>query len=107
MNPSQNFVCPHCHTKLPFSYVARIKNDHEFDCPNCGETLVPQKVKSFLWGYVVGFFAMALPGQVMLYLYDDFLLALTVGALCFAVVLIAFCLYLYTNTKIVKSSTLT
>jgi predicted RNA-binding Zn-ribbon protein involved in translation (DUF1610 family) len=103
MERKESFQCPHCRTKLPFFFVAKIKNDHEFECPNCGETLVPEKTKSFLWGYVLGFLAFVVPGQILLYLYDDFVLAFMASTICALTAIFLIAVYIYSNTSLNKS----
>lgn len=103
MKKTESFQCPHCWRKLPFSFVVKIKNDHEFECPNCREMLVPEKTKSFLWGYVLGFLSFVVPAQVLLYLYDDITLAFSVSAVCAMVAILLIALYVYSNTSLTKS----
>lgn len=102
MNQGQNFICPHCRSKLPFSYVLKIKTDHQFDCPSCGETLVPLKTKSFTWGYIIGFLAFVVPGQILLYLYDDIGLAFMVSTVSALTAILIISVYIYSNTRLTK-----
>jgi len=103
MEKEENFQCPHCCVKLPFIYVVKIKNDHEFDCPHCGGTIVPEKTKSFLWGYVLGFLAFVVPAQITLYLYDDIVLTFVVSTMCSLTVIFLISVYIYSNTRLTKS----
>ena len=84
-------------------FVVKIKNDHEFDCPSCGESLVPEKTKSFTWGYIIGFLAFVVPAQIMLYLYDDIVLAMLAGTACGMTAIFTIALYVYSNTRLTKS----
>src|SRR5690554_555930 len=103
MERKEKFQCPNCGTKLPFMFVVKIKNDHEFNCPSCGASLVPEKTKSFTWGYIIGLLAFLVPFNVMLYFEDDFLLALLVGTVCGLTAIFLVSVYVYSNIRLTKS----
>lgn len=104
METKEKFQCPHCKKKLPFFFVVKIKSDHEFECPNCGNTIVPESTKSFVWGYVLGFLSFVVPAQLLLYLYNDFLLAFMVSIMSALTVIFFIALYVYSNTILTKST---
>ena len=104
MERKEKFECPHCKMKLPFFFVIKIKTDHEFDCLYCGEKMVPERSKSFTWGYVIGFLSFVLPAQILRYLNQDFVVVFLV-ALLFGLVSVFFVAsYVYTTTHLIKSN---
>lgn len=104
METKEKFQCPHCKSKLPFLFVVKIKNGHEFECPSCGETIMPEQTKSFLWGYVLGFLSFVVPAQVIIYMYDNIVLAFMVSTMSALTVIFLIALYVYSNTILTKST---
>ncbi len=104
MERKEKFECPNCKKKLPFFFVTKIKTDHAFDCINCGEKIIPERSKSFTWGYVIGFLSFVIPAQTLLYLNHDFLVSFLL-ALLFGLVSVFFvATYIYTTTHLIKSN---
>jgi len=106
MDSKKTFVCPHCSKKLPFRNIMKVKNGHEFNCPNCGEAIVPLKTKSFTWGFVIGFLAFAVPQQIIFHLHQDIVLAFLIGILNAVTAFVLVSIYLYCNTVFVKPSSI-
>lgn len=104
MEMKEKFECPHCKKKLPFFFVTKIKADHAFDCLYCGEKIIPERSKSFTWGFVIGFLSFVIPAQTLLYLNHNFLVSFLV-ALLFGLVSVFFVAsYVYTTTHLIKSN---
>lgn len=104
MERKVKFECPNCKKKLPFFFMTKIKTDHAFDCLNCDEKIIPERSKSFTWGYVIGFLSFMIPAQTLLYLNHDFLVSFLL-ALLFGLVSVFFvATYIYTTTNLIKSN---
>ena len=53
----EKFKCPNCKNKIPFNEVFQFKKGHQTICSNCNTSLRPKKVKSWNWGFFIGFLA--------------------------------------------------
>ena len=104
MEKKEKFGCPHCKMKLPFFFVTKIKTDHAFDCPNCGEKIIPERSKSFTWGYVIGFLSFVIPAQTLRYLNHNFLVSFLAALLIGLVSVFFVASYVYTTTHLKKST---
>tara|TARA_R110002096_G_scaffold419420_1_gene624062 strand:- start:267 stop:635 length:369 start_codon:yes stop_codon:yes gene_type:complete len=107
MEKKESFTCPHCEQKLPFRVILKVKKDHVFTCPLCREAVVPQKTKSFTWGYIIGLLSFALPQQIVFYLHQDNVLAFLIGFLHAVTAFGLLSLYFYFNTKFSKAIAIT
>ena len=103
MKKKESFTCPYCEKKLSFRVILKGKKDHSFECLLCGEAVVPQKIKSFSWGYIIGFMSFALPQQIVFYLHQDNVLAFLIGFLHAVTTFVLVSLYFYFNTKFSKA----
>lgn len=104
MDTKELFVGPHCRIKLPFRLILKVKSGYAFNCPYCGEVMVPLKTKSFTWGYIIGFLSFVFPHQIVIYLNQDFMLSFLIGLLHSVTAFGLDSLYLYYSTKFVKPS---
>jgi DNA-directed RNA polymerase subunit RPC12/RpoP len=104
MEIKESFICPHCRKKLPFRLILKVKSGHAFNCPYCGEGMVPLKTKSFTWGYMIGFLSFAIPQQIVFYFHQDFMLSFLIGLLHAIIVFGLVSLYLFYSTEFVKPS---
>ena len=94
-----NFLCDKCNTKVSFWETLKIKQDHATICVSCGTSLYPVNIKSFNWGFGIGFIALALPGKIVLWYTDDFFKALTLGLICGVIAVFCIAFYTYKTTK--------
>lgn len=104
MERKEKFECPHCKKILPFFFVTKIKADYAFDCLNCGEKIIPERSKSFTWGYVIGFLSFVIPAQTLFYLNYDFLVSFLAALLFGLVSVFLVASYVYTTTHLIKSN---
>ena len=89
---------------MPFRFFLKVKSGHEFECPHCGEVMVPLKTKSFIWGYTIGFLSFVIPQHIVFYLHQDFMLSFLIGLLHSITAFGLVSLYLYYSTEFVKPS---
>lgn len=100
---TEKFSCPNCKSKLPFAYVFKIANGHEFECPSCSTLLKPLNSKTWTWGAIIGFIGVVIPAQLYLYLHDNIVIALLIGVVTGATSVFAVALYVYLKTYLSKS----
>ncbi len=95
---------PELQKEITLLFCDQDKTDHAFDCLNCGEKIIPERSKSFTWGYVIGFLSFVILAQTLLYLNHDFLVSFLL-ALLFGLVSVFFvATYIYTTTHLIKSN---
>ena len=77
----KNFKCPRCNNSISIKELFRFKRKNQTKCDNCNTILKPIKIKSWNWGFVIGLLSVAIPAKIILFYYNDFLLAAFVGLL--------------------------
>ncbi|MGN7885427.1 hypothetical protein [Dyadobacter sp. 22481] len=99
MSNPKVFTCPACNNELGFKNVVKVADGHEFNCPHCGTTIVPEKSKTWRWGYLIGLISVVVPSKVYLeYFQDNIVVALMIGAVCGATAIMGICVYVYKTT---------
>ena len=99
---SESFTCPNCKRKLPFKYVLKIANNHEFKCPKCSAVLKPRSTKSWAWGAVIGFLSVVIPAQLYLMVDDNIVVAILIGLMLGSTSVFLIALLVYRNTYLTK-----
>lgn len=96
---SEKFLCPKCKTKVPFKETFNFKKNHITKCSNCGAELTPKNVKSWNFGFFIGFIGVVIPAYTILHLYKNFLLAVFVGIVTGAIAILGIAYYTYLTTE--------
>ncbi|GGE23097.1 hypothetical protein [Psychroflexus salis] len=96
---SEKFLCPKCKTKVPFKETFNFKKNHITKCSNCGAELTPKNVKSWNFGFFIGFIGVVIPAYTILHLYKSFLLAVFVGIVTGAIAILGIAYYTYLTTE--------
>ena len=99
---AESFTCPNCKRKLPFKYVLKIANNHEFKCPKCETVLKPRPTKSWAWGAVMGFLSVVIPAQLYLMVDDNIVVAMLIGLMLGSTSVFFIALFVYSNTYLNK-----
>lgn len=97
---SEKFLCPKCKSKVPFKETFNVKKDHIIKCSNCGAELTPKNVKSWNFGFFIGFISVVIPAYTILHLYKNFLLAVLVGIVTGAIAILGIASYTYFTTEL-------
>ena len=97
-----NFSCPKCGQKISIKELFNFKKGHETICPRCNEYLMPEKSKSWNWGFFIGFISVIIPGKICLYFFDSFILLMLTGLLIGSIAIICIAYFVY-KTTIFKS----
>lgn len=94
----KNFKCPKCKNSISLKELFCFKRNHQTICSNCKAILSPKKIKSFNWGFGIGFSAVVIPAQIVLFYFNDFLMAAYVGLLGSIIGILFVSLYTYLTT---------
>ena len=70
---------PKFKTKVPFMEVIKFKTNHVTICSSCGLGIVPKNIKSWNFGFLVGFVSVVIPAFLILRYYNNFPFAMIVG----------------------------
>ena len=93
------FSCPKCQTKVPFMEVFKFKTNHLTTCSKCGLGIVPKNIKSWNFGFFVGFISVVIPAFLILRYYNNFPIAMVVGVVTGSVGIFSMALYTYLTTE--------
>jgi len=85
----KNFSYPNCKSPISIKELFQFKKNHQTVCNNCKTILKPKNIKSWNWGFVVGFLAVTIHAQIILYFYDNFFIAAVIS-ICFGSIAILF-----------------
>lgn len=93
------FKCPRCKNSISLKELFRFNKNHQTICNNCNTVLNPAKIKSWNWAFVIGLLSVVIPAKIILYYYNDFLMAAFVGLLggVFGILFVA--IHAYFTTK--------
>jgi CXXC-20-CXXC protein len=94
-----NFKCPNCNNKIPFNEVFQFKKGHQTVCNHCNTTLKPKKIKSWNWGFLIGFLAVVIPAKLYLNYHKNFLIAASIGIVFGAIAILLIAYYTYKTTE--------
>ena len=93
------FRCPNCGSKIPMKELLNFKKSHQTKCERCQANLKPKKIKSWNFGFGLGFLAVAVPVKIYWYYNRDFLVGMFLGLFCGILFITLFILYLYKVTE--------
>src|SRR5690606_4084061 len=92
------FTCPVCSNKLPFKEVFRFNKGHVLQCPVCDSKLRPVHIKSWNFGFVVGFLGVVVHALLVKHYWDSFMLAALIGLTTGGFTIMAVASFTYLNT---------
>lgn len=93
------FSCPKCKTKVPFMEVFKFKTSHVTTCSHCDLGIVPKNIKSWNFGFFVGFVSVVIPAFLILRYYNNFPLAMLIGVGTGLLGIFSMALYTYIRTE--------
>ena len=96
---SKKFSCPRCKAKVSFKELFNFKKGHITKCSNCGAELIPKNVKSFNFGFFIGFPSVVIPAYTILLLYKNLFFAVLVGIVTGAIAILGVAYYTYLTTE--------
>lgn len=98
------FTCPVCSNKLPFREVFRFNKGHVLQCPDCDSKLRPANVKSWNFGFVIGFLGFVVPAELVRYHWDSVMLAALIGVTTGGFAILTVALFTYLNTDFIEAT---
>ena len=99
----ENFTCPICGNKIPFNEVFKFKKDHQTKCFQCNTNLKPKNVKSWNWGFFMGFLAVIIPARIFFIYHKNFFIGASIGIVCGMIAIFLIAYYTYKTTDFEKS----
>jgi hypothetical protein len=96
-NEKKHYACPNCNTKLPLKRIFLLNNNSEVTCDKCGYVARPEKMG--MWYIGTTFFAVVIPGQIVLWQKGSFIEAVAIGLSVGVVVYGAILVYVYNKVK--------
>ena len=79
--------------------VFKFKVNHVTLCSNCDLSIVPKNIKSWNSGFLVGFVSVVIPAFLILRYYNNFPVAIIVGAVAGSMGIFSMALYTYLTTE--------
>ena len=95
---AESSTCPRCGYKFSVLEISHVNKLHPFICPNCGNKLHPVNLKSWVFGYILGFITTGVPAKLYLYFEHDIVIALAIGLVCGSTAIFVFAIYINKTT---------
>lgn len=95
----EKFICVNCKKKVPFKEIFKFKKGQQTICPNCFTVLKPKNIKSWNWGFAIGFAAFVVPYKMYLKYHNNFFVAASVGTLFAVIAVFIIALYTYKTVE--------
>lgn len=93
------FKCPKCDRPIPIKELFNFNKKHQTVCNNCKITMKPKNIKSWNWGFIIGFATFVIPAKISLLYNDNYLMAAIIGFAGGTIGIISVALYTYLTTE--------
>lgn len=95
---AEGSTCPRCSYKFSVLETSHANNVRPFTCPNCGNKLHPVNLKSWVFGYTLGFISTGVPAKLYSYFEHNIVIALATGLVCGLTAIFIFAIYINKTT---------
>lgn len=96
---SMNFRCDVCYNKISFWETLQLKKNHITICDTCGAKLYPIKVKSFDWGFIIGFGVIVVSGEIVYRLTGNLTKTFSLAFICSIIAISGVAFNTYKTTR--------